>query len=185
MYSSIKKKYCKCGCGKFPTLSCNGFNYNCLSDKEKEEKGAKRKLDKRLANNRQSQVRKIKIVQKKVDNEEQEKWFTMVAGEIAKNPHCWNCGEFIPEQYYRAASGHIFPKRKDYGFPSVATHPMNFLILGPGCGCHSKFDRSINDASKMKVWPIAVVRFNTFADQITERHKYLSLFIEAINGKEL
>jgi len=101
------------------------------------------------------------------------KWFDYVATVIKADPHCWNCGEFIPEQYYRHASAHIFPKSI---FISVATHPFNFLVLGAGCGCHSEFDSSIDNACKMIVWNKAVIRFNSFEKLITETHKYLDLF---------
>src|SRR6185503_2979677 len=30
-----------------------------------------------------------------------ELWFDMVAGEIRKSPFCWNCGERIPDKYFR------------------------------------------------------------------------------------
>jgi len=104
---------------------------------------------------------------------ELDKWFDYVATVIKANPHCWNCGEFIPEQYYRHASAHIFPKAH---FESVKTHPLNFLILGAGCGCHHEFDSSIDAACEMKVWPTAVLRFIAFENNITETHKYLGLF---------
>lgn len=104
---------------------------------------------------------------------ELDRWFAYVATVIKSNPHCWNCGEFIPEQYYRHASAHIFPKAH---FDSVKTHPLNFLVLGAGCGCHSEFDSSIDKASQMKIWGMAVSRFEKFKDSITETHKYLDLF---------
>lgn len=79
---------------------------------------------------------------------------------------CWNCGEEILRPFARAAIAHILPKRKDHGFPSVATQPMNYLILGAGCGCHGHYDRSWGDASKMQIWPEAVRRFRMFAHTI-------------------
>ena len=104
---------------------------------------------------------------------ELDRWFVYVATVIKSNPHCWGCGEFIPEQYYRHASAHIFPKSL---FPSIATHPLNFLVLSAGCGCHSEFDSSIEKAANMRVWGMAVDRFKKFESQITETHKYLDLF---------
>ncbi len=109
---------------------------------------------------------------------ELDRWFAYVATIIKANPHCWNCGEFIPEQYYRHASAHIFPKAH---FLSVSVNPLNFLVLGAGCGCHSKFDSSIDKAANMKVWGMAVNRFKSFENNITETHKYLDLFKSKIN----
>lgn len=106
-------------------------------------------------------------------NVAQNKWYAEIAKEIEKKPNCWNCNAYIPKEYYRAATAHIFPKSL---FPSVATHPLNYLVLGGGCGCHSEFDRSVEKASKMGIWPTACARFMKFEDLITENHKYYDLF---------
>lgn len=97
-----------------------------------------------------------------------EEWFDSVIKVIDKNPYCWNCGKYIAQSFRRAACAHIIPKRKTYGFPSVATHEMNYVVLGAGCGCHSKYDNSWEDAIQMKVWPIAVERFKAFKEFIDE-----------------
>lgn len=97
-----------------------------------------------------------------------EDWFMYVMRKIQDNPKCCNCGAFIPKAFYRAACAHILPKRKEYGCPSVATNRDNYLILGAGCGCHSKFDNSWDDAQKMKVWPLAVERFRLVFPEINK-----------------
>ena len=94
-----------------------------------------------------------------------EKWFEYVATIIRQDPRCWNCRNQIPPAFYRMSSAHIIPKRKDYGCPSVATHPLNFLVLGPQC-CHPLYDRSWDDAEKMPVFKLAKQRFKLFADKI-------------------
>jgi len=76
-----------------------------------------------------------------ISKTELDKWFEYVAIVIKAKPNCWNCGEYIPEQYYRHASAHIFPKAH---FESVKIHPLNFLVLGASCGCHHEFDDSID-----------------------------------------
>lgn len=98
-----------------------------------------------------------------------EKWFEQTMKAVEKNPYCWNCGKFIPRSFYKAACAHIVPKRKTYGFPSVSTHDMNFVVLGAGCGCHAKYDNSWDDAQSMKIWPIAVERFKTFCLEIDKK----------------
>lgn len=124
------------------------------------QKSLSKLKEKVISNKVRSYVKKNQIFydQETEKRKEIEDWFAMVSKQIEKNPYCWNCGKYIPRTYYRAASAHILPKRKEYGFPSVSTHPVNYLILGAGCGCHSKFDNSWDDASKMKIWPLAIER---------------------------
>ena len=97
-----------------------------------------------------------------------EAWFERTMKIVDKNPYCWECGKYIPKSFYRAACAHILPKRKTYGFPSVSTHELNFLVLGAGCGCHAKFDNSWDDASKMKVWNIALERIKIMLPDVSE-----------------
>lgn len=88
-----------------------------------------------------------------------QRYFAEAAKIISMNPYCMECGAFIPEAYYRAASAHVLPKRKEYGFPSVCTMIENLLVLGAGCGCHDKYDRTWEDAATMKVFPKAIEIF--------------------------
>jgi hypothetical protein len=108
-------------------------------------------------------------------------WYGMVAAYLAENPYCENCGAPIAEKYFRAASAHIIAKAL---FPSVSTHPLNFLALGSGCGCHSQWDSSIETASKMQCWSKGAGRFLQFEPYITERHRTLYLFKSLITIPE-
>ncbi len=71
--------------------------------------------------------------------------------------HCMECGAIVPRAYIRHATAHLLPKKI---FKSVATHDLNYLILGAGCGCHEKTHR-IDKFIKMKIWPIAKERILT------------------------
>jgi len=71
--------------------------------------------------------------------------------------HCMECGAIVPRAYIRHATAHLLPKNI---FKSVATHELNYLILGAGCGCHEKTHR-IDKFIKMKIWPIAKERILT------------------------
>jgi hypothetical protein len=71
--------------------------------------------------------------------------------------HCMECGAIVPRAYIRHATAHLLPKKI---FKSVATHELNYLILGAGCGCHEKTHR-IDKFIKMKIWPIAKERILT------------------------
>ena len=67
---------------------------------------------------------------------------------------CMECGSPIPHSFSRHATAHLLPKKL---FPSVATHELNYLILGAGCGCHEKTHR-IDKFITMKIWPEAAKR---------------------------
>lgn len=81
---------------------------------------------------------------------------------------CSECGEQIPVAFARHATAHLFPKRL---FPSVATHPLNYMILGAGCGCHEKTHR-IDKIVTLRVWPEISRRMNEVMAHIS--HEELS-----------
>lgn len=110
----------------------------------------------------------------RVPQAELERWFDIIAQDIFMKPKCMECGEPIYKPYYRAATAHILPKAI---FPSVATHPLNYLILNAPCGCHNLSHR-MDTFSKMKVFTLAVQRFLKFQPQITEKHKLLDEFLK-------
>ena len=96
----------------------------------------------------------------KPDRDKLNAWFESIEKKECPGlfTHCWECGAKILKAFIRAAIAHVLPKRKNQ-FPSVATHEKNYMILGAGCGCHNKYDKSWEDAATMKVWPMAVERF--------------------------
>jgi|SRR5688572_5114240 len=111
---------------------------------------------------------------------DQEQWFE---DRMRDNiPVCMNCGMeaawLLQPEYkkiWRACQAHILPKRKAQ-FPSVATHPMNHLILFPVwgghlCGCHDEYDSGWYNATTMAVWPKAKERFRQFESSIAEKEK--------------
>ena len=106
-----------------------------------------------------SMANKLVVNKAASDFEALQKFFKEAAERISNNPHCMECGKFIPVSFYRAATAHVLPKRKEYGFPSIACHTENYLVLGAGCGCHNKYDKSWEDAAQMKIWPVAVEKF--------------------------
>ena len=156
------KNDCKMeGCTNYKAMSCGGYceKHKAL-DPMFESKQAKKSL--------KADMPKIKMLiagtdDKLVDNSAAKEfqllqnWFRDAAIELSKNPYCAECGVFIPNIYYRAASCHILQKRKEYGFPSIQAHPLNRMYLGPQCGCHPKFDATWEAASKMKVWQTIVI----------------------------
>ncbi len=172
-YSSITKKKCKCGCHRYPTMSCNGFNYNCLSDEEKEKLGNKKKVAARNKANKNALSRKLHIEQNKVDNKDLNQWFAGIERKHSngKGAYCMECGEWIPQMYMRHATAHLLPKKT---FDSVKTHELNYLILGAGCGCHTKTDR-LDKFVSMKIWPEAARRIKIMMPLLPfDELKYIS-----------
>ncbi len=122
---------------------------------------------------------------------EQEEWFSEIMER--EQPVCWNCSAkakwLKDEQFtglWRSCVAHILPKREDFGFPSVAAHPMNYMILFPACSkicaCHDIYDTMYesyaNDESRiekftdLKVFPIALKRFKRFKKDIAQDELY-------------
>lgn len=107
---------------------------------------------------------------------ELDKWFDDILLEQTKGQRrggtvCMECGCWIPTEYIRHATAHLLPKKL---FKSVATHPLNYLILGAGCGCHAKTDR-VDKFITMKVWPEAARRIKEMITLLPfDELKYLS-----------
>lgn len=109
--------------------------------------------------NQVSEKRKAKLKEQENLGSESalDKWFEEIekrhCGEHGFT-HCMECGAVVPRSFIRHATAHLLPKKL---FKSVANHPLNYLILGAGCGCHDKTHR-IDKFIKMKVWPLAKER---------------------------
>lgn len=88
-------------------------------------------------------------------------------------PVCAECGSRadwvkLPgyEKVWKACQAHILPKKKMFGFPSIATNPYNHVVLFPSfggklCGCHGFYDSGWYNASTMKIWKSIVDIFIT------------------------
>lgn len=66
-------------------------------------------------------------------------------------PACMECGAKISRLFARHATAHLLAKKI---FKSVATNDLNYLLLGPVCGCHNK-THTLSTFVRMKIWPIA------------------------------
>lgn len=169
------------GCEKFKKIGCGGF---CEKHKE-HDPGFERKEQRAVLKKEIPKIKMLiagtddKLVQNTAAMNFQllQNFFREVALEIDKNPKCWECGGWIKPAFYRSSTAHILPKAI---FPSVAAHPMNYLILCPANGCHDKTHR-LDTFSKMRIFSVAVKRFRLFYPDITEKHKLLNDFIEYQN----
>ncbi|MDB5200541.1 MAG: hypothetical protein JWO92_2504 [Chitinophagaceae bacterium] len=119
-----------------------------------------------------SDKKKQQLKDEKPDREKQNDWFEAIDKKECPYAftHCQECGKIILKAFMRAAIAHVLPKKKNQ-FPSVATHENNYIILGAGCGCHNKYDKSWDDASQMKVWPLAVSKFLEIYPFIASKEK--------------
>jgi hypothetical protein len=104
-----------------------------------------------------------------------EKWFMDIKIKHSLPPLggtcCMECGEWIPPDFIRHATAHLLPKKL---FKSVATHELNYLILGAGCGCHEKTHR-VDKFVTMKIWPEAARRIEIMMPLLPfDELKYLS-----------
>lgn len=92
----------------------------------------------------------------KGDNTETDlqKWYTTIMQ--SEMPICWETGEKIDTRDrmgWHGSIAHILPKEH---YPSVKTHPMNYMILKMWGGTHGQYDSSWENASKMSVWKYAL-----------------------------
>lgn len=113
--------------------------------------------------NKVSEKKKKELAEQKEKGSEKtlDQWFDEIKnkhwGKLGGYYHCMECGSFISYEYARHATAHLLPKKL---FKSVATHELNYLILGAGCGCHEKTHR-IDKFVQMKIWPEAARRIKT------------------------
>lgn len=108
---------------------------------------------------------------------DQQAWYDHIMK--TENPVCWETGRDIDTRppkkgsinAWHASIAHILPKKQ---FKSVATHPLNYLILSWFGGVHAKWDASWTSAKTMKVWNIAMDRVaQIYPDIADSEKKYL------------
>ncbi len=169
--SSISIKTCKCGCGKYPTMSCKGYNYNCLNQEEKDKLGTRRKIAERNKANKNALGRKLHEAQNVISGAELNRWFENRRKEMVG--YCDNCGKpscKSDNNYFKFSIAHILPKAY---FGSVKTHEKNWIEL---CfwgekSCHSNLDNSMIDLINMSCWDKIVTRFVAIYPHIAENEK--------------
>lgn len=162
MYSTIKRKTCKCGCSKYPSLSYAGYSFSCAPQDVLDKVGNKRKVAAKNKNKRLLDVRKLRIVQDKVNvGNELELWFILQRKEMTGFCSC-GCGEKSSkddDKYFKFSCGHVLLKSK---FKSIATHPENCIELAFWTGCHSVLDDKGYEycqQTKPILWTIIVQKF--------------------------
>jgi len=170
-YSTITRKTCKCGCGKLPTISFQGYNSDCRPDlkqaiieKQKRKNSAARQT---------SQLRKLSVEYPEVKPPkgyaELERWFKDRQKEMTGK--CMNCGGKTEKdtKNYKCSIAHILPKAY---FKSVATHPDNWIEL---CfysnSCHTNFDNHMIDLIDLHCFDTVIQKFTKIYPFIAPEEK--------------
>lgn len=99
---------------------------------------------------------------KKSGDSKLDEWFEHFM-EVSE-PVCEECGmraDWLKgaeyKQIWRACQAHVLPKKKNCGFPSLASNLDNHIVLFPSwgghlCGCHGFYDSSWYNATTMNIW---------------------------------
>lgn len=115
---------------------------------------------------------------------EKERWFQERRKEMSG--FCKNCQRPSfkkSDEYFRFSIAHLFAKRKNM-FPSVATHPENWLEL---CGdCHTNLDNCIIDLIDLACWDEVVVKFQKIYPSIAseEKKRISGVLLQYINADQ-
>lgn len=111
---------------------------------------------------------------------ELQQWYERIM--FSEEGKCWETDERIDKNDkmgWHGSVAHCLPKNE---YPSVATHPMNYMILKMWGGTHGQYDSSWENASKMKVWKHACKVFNILYPCLTaeEKRKLPDIIIQEI-----
>ncbi len=167
-YSTIRKKKCKCGCNRYPSIGYAGFSSVCAPQDIKDKVGSKTKL---AAKNRNARLKIRSLnsdIQLKVEitAAELNRWFEERRNEMTGR--CANCGgdtKKYDDKYYRYSIAHLLPKTY---VKSVRTHPDNWLELCYfGNGCHPQFDEHKLDLIDMSC-------FSQVIDKIVKIYPFIA-----------
>lgn len=106
---------------------------------------------------------------KKDPSAEKERWFQDRRGEMSG--FCKNCNRPSfknSNEYFRFSIAHILAKRKSM-FPSVGTHPENWVEL---CGdCHQNLDNCMIDLLDLSCWDEVITKFVSIYPSIANEER--------------
>lgn len=114
------------------------------------------------------------------DDTDLQKWYAKIMQD--EPGKCWETGELIDKRDkmgWHGSIAHCLPK-SDY--PSVRTHPQNYMILKMWGGTHGQYDASWEKAAKMRIWPYACKIFNLLYPLLSaeEKRKLPDVIIQEI-----
>lgn len=137
-----------------------------------------KKERKPIAKKSAKKIAEEKAVKVEWEDTELQKWYAAIMER--EEGRCWETGERINKEDkfgWQGSIAHVLPKSL---FPSVATHPLNYMILKMWGGTHGNYDASWERAAKMKVWPHAVKIINILYPLLTPEEKARVRNIEVI-----
>lgn len=105
----------------------------------------------------------------KKDYGELDRWFKERQKEMTGR--CQNCSGKTEAytKHFKCSIGHILPKAY---FPSVATHPSNWLELCfYGKSCHTNMDNKMLDLTEMSCWDEIVTKFCVMYPSIDKKEQ--------------
>lgn len=110
------------------------------------------------------------------EDTELQKWYKSIIA--SEEMVCWNCGTDLSWLGYDQKFSCVAHVIEKVSFPSVETHPYNYIILGRwACNCHGQYDSNWENASKMPIFKEAIDRFIMMEPEITERSKIPDVFL--------
>lgn len=128
-----------------------------------------------------AQDKAIKETGKLMEDTELQKWYAKIMQD--EQGKCWETGVTINKQDklgWHGSIAHILDKAN---YPSVKTHPLNYMILSMWGGTHGQYDSSWEHASKMKVWSYAIKIINLLYPLLKpeEKRRLPDVIIQEIN----
>lgn len=143
----------------------------------------KRKPLAKVSEKKKKQLQEEKAINKSTGGGELDRWFK--DRRLEMTGFCKNCRnpsfKNNPE-YFRFSIAHILAKRKSM-FPSVATHPENWIEL---CGdCHTNLDNCMIDLIDLSCWDEVVTKFVSMYPSIPkeERKRIPDILLQYIKNE--
>ena len=143
--------------------------------KEKAKLPKQPKIRKPIA--KMSAKRKLEVIELKESggDKEMDKFFlAMRKRMVGKCLFCGGKTEKDNDEYYKFSIAHLFAK-KPIMFPSIATHPSNWLELCHfGNSCHTNFDNgkiTLELLKDSKEWDVIAEKFHELAPLLTEAER--------------
>ena len=112
------------------------------------------------------------------DKTELQSWYATIMKK--EEGRCWETGEKIDKNDtfgWHGSIAHVLCKEH---YPSVMTHPLNYMILKMWGGTHGQYDSSWESASKMKIWKFAIKIINQLYPMLTPEEKARLRSIEVV-----
>ena len=187
-YSSIVRKGCKNNCGRMPEIGGQGFCFTCRPDLKELiiSKNKKRNAAKLSGTKLRGLAYEQQEIKAPKDYAVLDRWFKSTRNKLTGTCQC-GCGKRsskYDDKYFKHSCSHVFPKSK---FPSISTHPRNFVERAFWGGCHSVMDDTSMDRwTGFADWENIKEIFHELAPLLTDEEratKFYGHFEKLIYGR--